>query len=523
MRDTTAAGERKVAYRRYAPKTRTGCVTCKIRRVKCDEAKPVCNRCASTGRKCDGYAPAETNGALVKYQGSRKHDDPVFELRLDISTDALERRTLSYFKERTGPCLSGYFPDHVIDRLLLQACHREPTVRYAVSALSALHEEKELTAGLRKEHDETYLVPHNSYPMQQYGKALQGLQQLLKSGSVDLDLVLICCVVCIHFESIREQFIPAMVHLDNAIKLLKDRGPYEEGRVERSLVRTLMRMDIQSSIYLGSRVPSLPYYTANVDTELSEDLQDLTQARDVVTVYTDRFFHFLRKTADPYVSLEPGNVPLETYAKAQEFSSTFKAIEGLLWDFIHKPHIKLSFREQYGLNMLRTRVKLNKIQAGTCLFAEGTLYDSYLDDFDEMLTLCNFMMNSDPAHHKIHSVSLDEGLLHPLYYIATHCRDGRMRWKALSLLKCLPKGAGVWHYRSMTAAAQVVVEFEEALTNKPQGTALCEDIPEWRRVHFSNFDGYYLASRRRQVMLHYKTLSNGIDGEWTDMRQEVRW
>ncbi|TVY86445.1 Transcriptional regulatory protein [Lachnellula willkommii] len=41
--------------RACGPKTRTGCFTCKIRRVKCDEAKPACNRCSSTGRKCDGF------------------------------------------------------------------------------------------------------------------------------------------------------------------------------------------------------------------------------------------------------------------------------------------------------------------------------------------------------------------------------------------------------------------------------------------------------------------------------------
>ena len=37
------------------PKVRTGCLTCKIRRVKCDEGKPACQKCTSTGRKCDGY------------------------------------------------------------------------------------------------------------------------------------------------------------------------------------------------------------------------------------------------------------------------------------------------------------------------------------------------------------------------------------------------------------------------------------------------------------------------------------
>jgi hypothetical protein len=41
--------------KRSAPKTRTGCVTCKKRRVKCGEEKPHCLRCRKAGRICDGY------------------------------------------------------------------------------------------------------------------------------------------------------------------------------------------------------------------------------------------------------------------------------------------------------------------------------------------------------------------------------------------------------------------------------------------------------------------------------------
>ncbi|KAG8533072.1 uncharacterized protein KY384_001855 [Bacidia gigantensis] len=37
------------------PRTRTGCLTCRRRRVKCDEAKPVCNRCQTANLVCDGY------------------------------------------------------------------------------------------------------------------------------------------------------------------------------------------------------------------------------------------------------------------------------------------------------------------------------------------------------------------------------------------------------------------------------------------------------------------------------------
>jgi hypothetical protein len=37
------------------PKVRTGCRTCKIRRVKCDEAHPSCDRCLKAKLACDGY------------------------------------------------------------------------------------------------------------------------------------------------------------------------------------------------------------------------------------------------------------------------------------------------------------------------------------------------------------------------------------------------------------------------------------------------------------------------------------
>ncbi|KAI0133948.1 hypothetical protein BJ170DRAFT_575586 [Xylariales sp. AK1849] len=53
-----AKGRRKRAYR---PKTRLGCLTCKIRRVKCDEAQPACLRCTSTHRNMQGHQASATS------------------------------------------------------------------------------------------------------------------------------------------------------------------------------------------------------------------------------------------------------------------------------------------------------------------------------------------------------------------------------------------------------------------------------------------------------------------------------
>lgn len=45
-----------IRQKRWAAKTATGCVTCRKRRVKCDEGKPFCQRCENYGAKCGGYA-----------------------------------------------------------------------------------------------------------------------------------------------------------------------------------------------------------------------------------------------------------------------------------------------------------------------------------------------------------------------------------------------------------------------------------------------------------------------------------
>ncbi|KAH8651519.1 hypothetical protein BGZ60DRAFT_187241 [Tricladium varicosporioides] len=52
---TEAEGQKVRKTRASKPKVKTGCQTCKIRRVKCDETKPACLRCVRFGHKCDGY------------------------------------------------------------------------------------------------------------------------------------------------------------------------------------------------------------------------------------------------------------------------------------------------------------------------------------------------------------------------------------------------------------------------------------------------------------------------------------
>ncbi|KAJ0163830.1 putative transcriptional regulatory protein C15D4.02 [Colletotrichum tanaceti] len=76
---SASAGRRKRASR---PKVRSGCLTCKTRRVKCDERKPTCARCEKADVECDGYikeavdprrAAEQEHLILAAQKASRRH------------------------------------------------------------------------------------------------------------------------------------------------------------------------------------------------------------------------------------------------------------------------------------------------------------------------------------------------------------------------------------------------------------------------------------------------------------------
>lgn len=98
---TEASESAKPKYRRAsARKVRTGCKTCKIRHIKCDERRPCCRRCLVHGVVCDGYAPIEPRiPAKKRNQEKSKSTIEVFELDdtppLTISSTSLQPSVLS--------------------------------------------------------------------------------------------------------------------------------------------------------------------------------------------------------------------------------------------------------------------------------------------------------------------------------------------------------------------------------------------------------------------------------------------
>ncbi|EHY52967.1 hypothetical protein ABEF92_005585 [Exophiala dermatitidis] len=68
---STAMESSSVKHRR----TRSGCFTCRSRRVKCDETRPICDRCKKGNRECEFPQPT-TSSKRSKHGESRSPKDP---------------------------------------------------------------------------------------------------------------------------------------------------------------------------------------------------------------------------------------------------------------------------------------------------------------------------------------------------------------------------------------------------------------------------------------------------------------
>ena len=81
MNPDTSAAEAALKAKLSRKRTKTGCLTCRKRRIKCGEERPVCKNCIKSKRQCEGYSqrvvfkpptfdyrPAPHGGAHITFQ-----------------------------------------------------------------------------------------------------------------------------------------------------------------------------------------------------------------------------------------------------------------------------------------------------------------------------------------------------------------------------------------------------------------------------------------------------------------------
>ncbi|KPI35819.1 uncharacterized protein AB675_11142 [Cyphellophora attinorum] len=142
----------KARKRAYAPKTRSGCITCKSRRVKCDEAKPACQRCQARDLDCRYAAvpkPWVFDGTrspspLSSQQAGSEPPELLLKQRvppMQFWGNEDEQRAMVYYLQRTGPLFSSYMPkkfEHLFETVFPRIAEELPAVRHLLLAVALM-------------------------------------------------------------------------------------------------------------------------------------------------------------------------------------------------------------------------------------------------------------------------------------------------------------------------------------------------------------------------------------------------
>lgn len=164
----------------------------RIRHVRCDETFPVCKKCISTGRKCDGVqrsANADSWEIITPVTAIGTPELPSSSQPLDENVNI----SFQYFRSRTVCYLSRLLGTEWEDVILRASLQSEP-IRYAILAVGSVHHMVEIRKIMNIEANQ------DEWAVRQYSKSMRALTDSKGSKDNPMDVVLATCILYICFE-----------------------------------------------------------------------------------------------------------------------------------------------------------------------------------------------------------------------------------------------------------------------------------------------------------------------------------
>ncbi|PWY90318.1 C6 zinc finger domain protein [Aspergillus sclerotioniger CBS 115572] len=433
-------------HRAAQKRSKTGCRTCRARRIKCDEGPGSCRNCTSTGRTCDGY---DLHRLPIK-----RGLGPIIGVGPGRCMTSDEKRGLSYFQHHLIPNFVVFFDSPLWQESILQSCHADPAVSHAVNMFSAIHQDAEATgmplAGVNWQN------ARHRFAMEQASRSYALLRQ--RRASVDPQfrhVMLLCCLLFVMSEVLLGQYANAIAHLRGGLRLLQ-----ESKRLGLSvcgaLIKTFTSLNLQS-MHAGV-IESVLYIDdgqQHDDRAASDVFHTLEEARQALGCITDKWTPFVAKCwrlSETEIMADYEALWLER----RQVQSAFEQFMPRFELFCETSYTKLSHKEQRGTNLIRIQY-LGMIMA---------IKTSLRDDHDPNLLVSEQvgLLSANEALMENFfdrpTFSLEPGIIGGLYSVASKCPDLRVRCRAIEALRSWPRYEGMLNSQNAATAAVKGVKME---------------------------------------------------------------
>ncbi|KAF2116217.1 hypothetical protein BDV96DRAFT_45607 [Lophiotrema nucula] len=544
--------EPKSRQRAWTPKSRTGCITCRystffskpeysmievagrIRKIKCDETKPACTKCTTTGRKCDGYSPPKP-----------KH---LSEMP-DATND--EKEGFHYFRTFTATESTDYVSESQLVRQVLQLSHSISTVRHAAIALGAMHQRFVLKKELAVNVD--VMDPTMRFALLQYNNAIQQTIEISRSKRrISQAITLVSCMLFTALSSIQGHYLQTILHLGRGMEILEALERIQKARcgmnqplpVSLPVFRSIFeRLNVQCRFYLDlgqlrvwrptaiavPQAPKAPF--KSIQAALSFYI-DLFYALTLVLqssnpVRSSEFSHDRSLIQSIELQFEFGEdacryIPLDG---SLSWASSKKTVHSLS---VYRTSTKLFLHiAKKGPTRMETHwdelhAEFNQVVKHSSIIYDASANEIFQDSYQTSIggPLLKQGVDQDERveNERVPWYAFNPGPIELLFTVATRCRDPYLRRAAIYLMMKFPRREGVWNSVVAGGLAQEAMDIEERLALEEKQTPgtlqmvrNASDIPDDCRIYgiALDVDGPRTARVRFRRKLDYEL---GLDG-----------
>ena len=465
---TTSAGEIR---RARLLKVRTGCRTCKRRKIKCDETKPNCNRCSVFGVECGGYnRPPQTcnfglsksSRAEITYKDAKTSSkpmakpyakpDPKFSM-VPTYGSVEEQCALSYYCSSVAVDISKFSSPTFWTVLMPQASWAHPGIKHALVALTSRY------ASLKAIRHESSMP--NTRSIWHYNQSIR----FLVINTPTIEVVLLACFLLFTYENLDANFKVSRQHIESGFKIIKE---------WKSKRRPVLVEDVMSQDIIPRFNEGLAFLQACSTGQLFSPTASTaeTALRSAKTIDVDLLVPDPPSTANDnqsgtFSSFQEAIGALANCIRQTSFAycTRTSTLTPLLLRW-RRTLDASRFRKSFDKSLLR----MLGVHYYTCRIIGVALhpgeedpdmaFDLHKDDFVFLMDEMEHLVNN--AHIRVSWHFRNKlGLIPPLFLTALKCRDPRTRNRAIELLRSLRIKEGRWNSSCAAKIAEVCRTWEE--------------------------------------------------------------
>jgi hypothetical protein len=283
-------------------------------------------------------------------------------------------------------------------------------------------------------------------------------------------------------QTLRGHHAAAISHINGGIKILSELHSQSSTNSTLPISTTsyvqmptlnmlFIRFDTQASFMLSGRQPQLLSPTlddpaAGYNAEIPQTFTSLEEARnalDHIRANEYRRMESVDRSDRAQVSLMLELVRSVALIKLWQWKKAFE-------DFCKRQTERGRGRAtafQNTVNILKVQKILMEITLGVSqerAIVDECIWDLYTAEFEELTKVAEAVIvgrENDKGCKVGRVLCLDVGIVLPLFYVATRCRNRKVRWKAVELMRRTERQEGLWNSVLFAKAAERCIEIEE--------------------------------------------------------------